>query len=256
MSIIPLTPIPIAPTESDSCGACEPCATIPEARLPRSACRQLGRHLQVWLGAWPEQGGATLAVTTQREQPRWDGGVWPLLGVESPTSSALSVSPKYLSSLGAETIEQVTRALMPGESPPPVFGLEEGNIERLVFRWTAKPAELPEIGEWVHTADPRVPEWLRPFNGDVLIAWDEEGRYAAGVGRKAHNELAQEIAVGTDPAHRGKGLAPMLVAQAARRILTEGFLPLYLHTLDNEASARVAEKAGFPDRGWRAVWVE
>jgi GNAT superfamily N-acetyltransferase len=256
MSTIPLTPI--TQVESDSCGTCEPCVTIPESRLPRSACRQLGRHLQVWLGAWPDQGGATLAVTTQREQPRWDGGVWPLLGVESPTSSALSVSPEYLSSLGAETIRQVTRALTPGDTPAPAFGLDDGNIdiERLVFRWTAKPAELPEIGEWVSTADPRVPEWLRPFNGDVLIAWDDEGRYAAGVGRKAHNELAQEIAVGTDPAHRGKGLAPMLVAQAARRILSDGFLPLYLHTLDNEASARVAEKAGFSDRGWSAVWVE
>jgi RimJ/RimL family protein N-acetyltransferase len=250
--------ITLSPIAEEACGACEPCATIPEARLPRSACRQLGRHLQVWLGAWPEAGGATLTVTPDRDQPRWDGGAWPLLGVEGPATagSALSVSPGYLSSLGAETVQQVTRALAPGEAPVPAFGLPDGTIERLVFRWTAKPAELPEIGEWIPTDDPRVPQWLRPFNGDVLIAWDEQGEYAAGVGRKAHNELAQEIAVGTDPAHRGKGLAPMLVAQAARRILAEGVLPLYLHTPDNDASARVAEKAGFTDRGWRAVWVE
>jgi GNAT superfamily N-acetyltransferase len=136
------------------------------------------------------------------------------------------------------------------------LGEADDQIERLAFRWTARPAELPDAGEWVRPDDPRVPEWLRPFNGDVLIAWGEDGRYAAGVGRKAHNEFAQEIAVGTEPQHRGKGLAPRLVAQAARQILEEGALPLYLHALSNDASARVAEKAGFPDRGWRAVWVE
>jgi GNAT superfamily N-acetyltransferase len=246
----------LTPVTEESCGACEPCATIPEAHLPRSACRQLGRHLQVWLGAWPENGGPTLTVTPDRDQPRWDGGAWPLLGVKGPAGSALSVSPGFLTSLDTQTVMQVTRALMPGETASPAFGLEDGRIEQLIFRWTAKPADLGKIGEWVGTDDPRVPEWLRPFNGDVLIAWDDEGNYAAGVGRKAHNELAQEIAVGTDPAHRGQGLAPMLVAQAARRILAEGSLPLYLHTPDNKASARVAEKAGFLDRGWRAVWVE
>lgn len=241
---------------NSTCVGCEPCATIPEARLPRSACRQLGQHLQIWLGAWPENGGATLTVTPQRDRPRWDGGMWPLLGVEGPSGAALSVAPGFLERLSAETVMQVTRAIQPGEPALPGFGLGGEQIEYLVFRWTAKPADLPETGEWVPTSDPRVPEWLRPFNGDVLIAWDEAGNYAAGVGRKAHNELAQEIAVGTDPGHRGKGFAPMLVAQAARRILADGFLPLYLHTLDNEASARVAEKAGFPDHGWRAVWVE
>ena len=45
------------------------------------------------------------------------------------------------------------------------------------------------------------------------------------------------------------------VAQAARRVLDEGAVPTYLHERDNHASARVAEAAGFPDRGWRAYGV-
>jgi len=40
------------------------------------------------------------------------------------------------------------------------------------------------------------------------------------------------------------------VAQAARRVLADGAVPTYLHAFDNEASARVADAAGFPDRGW------
>jgi hypothetical protein len=45
----------------------------------------------------------------------------------------------------------------------------------------------------------------------------------------------------------------MLVAQAARRVLADGALPLYLHEAANAASARVADAAGFPDRGWRLI---
>jgi predicted GNAT family acetyltransferase len=98
--------------------------------------------------------------------------------------------------------------------------------------------------------DPRVPEWLRPFNGDVLIAWTDDGSYASGVGRKQHDRHGHELSVGTDERQRGRGLARRLVAQAARGVLADGAVPTYLHAFDNEASARVADAAGFPDRGW------
>lgn len=53
----------------------------------------------------------------------------------------------------------------------------------------------------------------------------------------------------------GGGLARRLVAQAARRVLAEGAVPTYLHSRQNTASARVAEAAGFPDRGWLSFGV-
>jgi hypothetical protein len=39
----------------------------------------------------------------------------------------------------------------------------------------------------------------------------------------------------------------------ARRILDEGAIPTYIHDPQNGGSCRVAEAAGFPDRGWRAM---
>ena len=98
--------------------------------------------------------------------------------------------------------------------------------------------------------DPRVPPWLAPFHGDVLVAFDSEGSYIGGVGRKRHAPWGLELAVVTDPAFEGRGVARALVAQAARRVLREGDVPTYLHAHDNVASAKVAEAAGFPDRGW------
>jgi GNAT superfamily N-acetyltransferase len=120
------------------------------------------------------------------------------------------------------------------------------------FRWSTSPTPGPDEGVWLPADAPRVPVWLRPFGGEVLVAFDGSG-YAAGVGIKRHDRYGHELAVVTAERARGRGLARRLVAQAARRVLAEGALPTYLHAPGNEASARVARAAGFPDRGWQVV---
>ncbi|MCU1692632.1 MAG: hypothetical protein JWM64_1723, partial [Frankiales bacterium] len=130
-----------------------------------------------------------------------------------------------------------------------------------VLRWAQQvpgPDVLPDAGVWLPAAladdaDPRVPPWLRPFGGDVLVALDDDGRYLAGVGLKRHHDTGREIAVVTDERARGKGLARRLVAQAARAVQAEGRAVVYLHAPANEASARVARASGFPDTGWQVL---
>jgi GNAT superfamily N-acetyltransferase len=124
-----------------------------------------------------------------------------------------------------------------------------------VFRWTTNPSpDLTDAGTWRPSDAPGLPDWLRPFGGEVLVATDpENGQYLAGVGIKRHNAFGQELSVGTTPEARGRGLARRLVAQAARRLLDEGAVPTYLHDPANVASAKVAEAAGFADRGWSVV---
>jgi len=124
-----------------------------------------------------------------------------------------------------------------------------------VFRWSTDPPDLGEAGQWVDVADPRVPPWLVPFGGEVLIAFDDKGNYIAGVGRKIHDEFGQELAVVTEEGARDRGLARRLVAQAARRVIDEGAVPTYLHADANVRSAKVADAAGFPDRAWRVLGV-
>ena len=114
------------------------------------------------------------------------------------------------------------------------------------------PRSLPDVGEWLPAGDPRVPGWLKPFGGEVLVVLDDDV-YVAGVGLKRHDEHGQEISVGTEEAARGRGLARRLVAQAARRLLAAGIVPTYLHDPANTASAKVADAAGFPDRGWTVL---
>lgn len=223
---------------------------------PRAVGCRLEAHLRAWLGTWPPRQELDLLLWPGRQERGWDGGIWPGLGVERPLGTILSLSPAVVPDPAALDPGRVLAALRSpaaATAVPAALGRPDLCLTRAAFRWSEAPADLPRIGEWFDQEDPRLPPWLRPFNGGVLVARDEAGRVAAGVGIKRHNPHGHELAVGTEPAYRGQGLARALVAQAARRVLAEGAVPLYLHDPGNAASARVAEAAGFPERGWRVI---
>jgi GNAT superfamily N-acetyltransferase len=206
-------------------------------------------HLRAWLGAWPPEEPVHIVGWHRREEPGWDGGVYPVAGVGDGGAVVLSVPPAAAEAVKAAgrraaSIEALAARL------PALVGRPGDHFGQGRFRWSTRPSPLPDAGEWVEPSDPRLPDWMAPFNGPVLVVFDAQGRYAAGVGRKRHDDHGQELAVATDSAHRGRGLARRLVAQAARRVLDEGGVPTYLHAADNLASARVAEAAGFPDQGY------
>ena len=215
----------------------------------------LDTHLRAWLGQWPPRREVDVVGSPVRLRPGWDGQVRSLLGVHARgLGTVLSVAPEHadevctvVSAAGGLTDlarEQVATVLGGGVIGMGVFRRAEA---------VPSPDELPDVGTWVEDGDPRVPAWLQPFNGGVLLALDEDGSYAAGVGVKRHDAEGHELSVGTDEAHRGRGLARRLVAQAARHLLADGATVTYLHAPDNHASARVADAAGFPDHGWKVV---
>ncbi len=188
---------------------------------------RLERFLDEWLGRWPPRSPVDVVAWPARDEPGWDGALHPVIGVAEPGGRrVVSVSPARAPSLD-------------------VASLAEGT-----FRWSESPAEVEPAGEWLAAADPVLPDWLRPFGGEVLAVVDDED-YLAGVGLKRHLDSGWEISVGTEPRGRGRGLARRLVATAARRVLDEGRVPIYLHDDDNIASAKAADGAGFPDLGWR-----
>lgn len=214
----------------------------------------VAEHLGDQLGWWPPRAPFEVAASPRRAQPGWDGVVRPVHGVTDGTgSTVLGVPPLHLDAVRA--LGSDWRSPAYGAGLAAVLGLD--GPCRLhgsgLFRWCRQPAGTPDTGEWVDRHDPRVPGWLTPFTGGLLLAWDDRGEYGAGVGIKAHDRWADEIAVGTEPALRGRGIARLLVATAAREIARRGRVALYLHAADNTASAHVADAAGFPDEGWRVL---
>lgn len=214
--------------------------------------RRLHHHLVRWLGRWPPGRALDVVGSDRRTQPGWDGAIHPVIGVGTPAGTVLSVPPAYTAAVRALARLPMAEFL---RRLPAVLDRPRWSAHRAVFRYTLAPAPGPDLGEWVDHDHPAVPDWLRPFGGEVLVAWAPDGGYAAGVGIKRHDGYGHELAVGTAPAYRGQGLARRLVAQAARRILDEGLVPTYLHAPDDPGAARVAEAAGFPDRGWSAYGI-
>jgi GNAT superfamily N-acetyltransferase len=212
--------------------------------------QRVARHLSHRLGTWPPSGGLQIVASELRDEPEWDGVVRPVLGLQTPIGVLISVPPTAFAEVqrfAGGSLEELSARI------GAVFGRREETLGFGVFRYVDQLVDLEELGEWVETDDTRLPEWLRPFNGGVLITCDEENRYMAGVGLKRHDEFGSEIAVGTEPEFRGRGLARRLVATAARHLLEAGSTATYEHVLGNDASGAVATAAGFHDRGWRAI---
>ena len=212
--------------------------------------RRLVAHLRTWLGSWPDQGpdGLVVVGSPARVQPGWDGAVRPVAGVATPTGAIVSVPPESVDAVRG--LGDDLAAVGPGIAA--AVGRPGWTFASGIFRWTHAPTPGDDPGVWLDRGDERVPAWLHPFNGDVLVAL-VDGEVAAGVGRKQHDRHGHELAVVTEEAHRGKGLAVALVTQAARRVLADGAVPTYLHAPGNAASAATAVRAGFPDEGWTVL---
>lgn len=219
---------------------------------------RLRAHLRSWLGAWPPQRPVHVVGSDRRAEPGWDGATRALNGVSTPGGAVVSVPPAAearvtaaVEELEASGADDVVAAL--GERLPGLLDLPGSRYGTGVLRWSTQPTPSDDPGVWLPRDDPRVPAWLHPFGGDVLVALADDGSVAAGVGRKLHDDHGHELAVVTEEAHRGQGLARRLVTQAARRVLADGAVPVYLHAAGNVASARTADASGFPDVGWRIL---
>lgn len=223
----------------------------PTAQQVRSD--RLTRHLGEWLGAWPPTSALQVLGWAPRDSPGWDGRRHAGIGVRAPEAGAVLSVPPAVAPEVQRCAEEGLAAVL--SHLPGLLGLPDRSAYEAVFRFSIDPAPLPEVGSWVRADAPGVPEWLRPFGGEVLVSTDADGTHLAGVGIKRHTPHGHELAVVTAPAAQGRGLARALVAQAARRVLDAGAVPTYLHDPANTASARVAEAAGFPDLGWTSFGI-
>jgi hypothetical protein len=168
--------------------------------------------------------------------------------VATPEGTVVSVPPDIVAAVTPHTSDVVNLiAAVTAE-----LDLKGWRSSIGVFRWSDRPTAGPDTGVWVDPLGDGIPDWLAPFNGDVLVGY-EGTAVAAGVGRKMHDEFGHEVAVVTELEFRGRGWAASLVAQAGRRVIADGAIPTYLHGEANVASARTADAAGFHDRGWKIV---
>lgn len=204
--------------------------------------------LASWLGGWPPALPVAVVADPTPDLPAWDGGPRGVTGAVDASGRVLVRAPAEVAALlGTPADLPALLAALPAAVGRP------GTAGSGALRWAQDVPDLPDAGVWLPGTDERVPLWLHPFGGEVLVALDDEGAHLAGVGLKRHTDALWEVSVVTDERARGRGLARRLVAQAARRVLADGRALLYLHAPDNAASAAVARASGFPDTGWQVV---
>ena len=215
------------------------------------ALDRLTLHLRSWVGAWPPPSdGIHVVGDPARLEPTWDGIVRPLQGVGNGHGVVIAVPPRSVDAVRDAIGDDLDREGL-GDELGEILGVGPAAFGAGVFRTTTRvDPDVDDLGVWFERQEDGLPEWLAPFNGPRLVAFDDDNRPIAGVGIKVHDRYGHELAVVTDDAARGRGLARRLVATAARRVLDGGAVPIYLHDPANHASARVADAVGFADRGW------
>src|SRR5262249_22107847 len=153
--------------------------------------------LSEYLGVWPPRERLTVVGSPVRARPGWDGVTRDVVGVAAPEGAVLSVAPDR-----AEAVRSAVSSWADAPAAlPAALGRPHAYVYVGKFRWTFAPTPLPDAGEWIDVADRRLPDWLRPFGGQALVAL-VDGRYAAGVGLKRHNPAGIELSVGTDEEYR------------------------------------------------------
>ncbi|MFT4658937.1 MAG: GNAT superfamily N-acetyltransferase [Candidatus Aldehydirespiratoraceae bacterium] len=213
--------------------------------------QRLQQHLQSWVGEWPPPGvGVHVVGDVARMEPTWDGSMKLLQGVGNGVGTVISVPPDAVAAVSTALLDGMERDGL-GDELGAILGVGPARFGSGIFRTTAQVnPEIDDVGQWFDQQEDGLPEWLAPFNGLRLVVFDDGGMPIAGVGIKVHDGIGQELAVVTEEAAQGQGLARRLVATAARRVLADGGVPTYLHAPSNHASARVAEAVGFSDEGW------
>ncbi len=199
-----------------------------------------------------EQPGVHVIPSERRTRPGWGGYTIPILALATPGGGVVSVRPDLVERtrgqlallttgrpIGAAEftrLQQVSRATIPYAYSLSGFVLY---TDREYFQPRPSRA-LP-----IERNDPRGADLRRRFDGEIFAIFGIRGEIASWSAIKLKSDVVWEIAVVTDAAYRGQGLAKEVVSAATAYILEQGRTALYVHDRNNHASARVCRSLGY-----------
>lgn len=196
--------------------------------------------------------GLHLVASERRGRPGWGGYTVPILALSTPRGGIVSFRPDLRQpiqtelgelpaghSLGEADFERLRRLARRGL--PYAYSLN-GDV-----LYTDDESFRPVQGEAerLRLDDRRGIDLRRRFDGEIFVVSGARGEIASWAAIKLKSDQVWEIAVVTEPAYRGRGLAKQVVSAATGYILEAGRLALYVHDRTNHASARVCRGLGY-----------
>jgi len=208
-------------------------------------------------------GKLVVIAPPHRDGPRWMGWLVPLecivVNGADPGSGVVSIAPNLAAGLtryltppvtardvlppGGYVLQRFARASLPGGMP---------RIHNILYCADTSFTPAPDIFPVdLLSEDDIHADWYRlHFDGPVFVARNERRSIVSWAAIKCKSVDIWEMAVATETAYRGLGLARSVVSHATRAALDAGKQPLYLHEISNQASARVCQALGYQCYGY------
>jgi GNAT superfamily N-acetyltransferase len=196
--------------------------------------------------------GVHLVPSPRRTRPGWGGYTVPVLALSTRRGGVVSIRPDLAPSaqpeladagadepLGEPHFERLRR--LARRAVPYVYSLS--GYALYCDRHSFRPAG--NLAERLGPTDPRGRDLRRRFDGEIFAIFGIRGEIASWSAIKLKSDEVWEIAVVTDAAYRGQGLAKEVVSAATAHILEQGRTALYVHDRNNHASARVCRSLGY-----------
>ena len=199
-----------------------------------------------------ERPGVHVVPSERRGRPGWGGYTVPLLALSTTGGGVISVRPDLLDRVRAEM-----QPIRPGH---PLGVVELERLRRVSttvvpYAYCLNGYVLYTDGEHfrprasrasrVPRDDPRGADLRRRFDGEIFAIRNTRGEIASWAAIKLKSDAVWEIAVVTEAAYRGQGLAREVVSAATAHILEQGRVALYVHDRANVASAKVCRSLGY-----------
>jgi GNAT superfamily N-acetyltransferase len=198
--------------------------------------------------------GVHVVTSERRARPGWGGYITPLYAISIPGGGVVSCRPDLAAAVRREMPlpapgrplgeREFSRLRAISQRAIPYAYCLTGDIlyvDRAGFKPVAERAQQLDRLD-AHGADLR-----RRFDGEIFVVNGMRGEIAAWSAVKLKSDEIWEIAVVTEAAYRGRGLAKRVVSAATAYILDHGRVPLYVHDRTNVASARVSRALGYAE---------
>jgi len=198
------------------------------------------------------QPGVHVIPSERRSRPGWGGYTIPILGLSTASGGVVSVRPDLVERtrgqlsllntgrpIGAAEfarLQQVSRATIPY-----AYSLSGYVLYTDVEQFQPRTSRARRI----ERTDVRGADLRRRFDGEIFAIYGIRGEIASWSAIKLKSDDIWEIAVVTEAAYRGQGLAKEVVSAATAHILDNGRAALYVHDRNNHASARVCRSLGY-----------
>jgi GNAT superfamily N-acetyltransferase len=196
--------------------------------------------------------GIHVIPSERRTRPGWGGYTIPILALSTPGGGVVSVRPDLVDRARAQLavltagrpigagefarLQQISRATIPY-----AYSLSGYVLYTDAGHFRPRPSRA----RLIERTDVRGADLRRRFDGEIFAVYGIRGEIASWSAIKRKSDDVWEIAVVTEAAYRGQGLAKEVVSAATAHILEQGRIALYVHDRNNQASARVCRTLGY-----------